>query len=184
MAIVTTDEFNVYINDYNDDNDILTLKSNIINAAQSVVENYLGYEIITGTVDEESITFINKVSHAILVPKYASSITELKVNNSVVTNVKRFGIFYYRDADNLYFDYKNCEITAKGTFAFTTVPDVIKLSILKIASLMYMETNKRIGISGVQLPDGMGHQYINYNNYDKHLIVLNAYRLPWRFANV
>lgn len=184
MAIITTDELNTYLNDYNDDYDIIALKQAIINAAQSVIENYLGYEIVTGEVDEETITFINKVEHCILLPKYANYISELKTNGSVITNIVRFGFFYYKDADNLYINYKNCEITAKGIFAFTTIPDVIKISCLKIASLMYMETNKRIGVSGVQLPDGLGHQYISYNNYDKHLFVLNSYRMPWRFANV
>jgi len=129
---------------------------------------------------EETYTWINRVSFGIMLPK-PCEISEIKINGDVVTNYLTHGIWYIKDKDNLYRDYKNAEVEITGYWNLQPTPEIVKIVILKIASLMYMETNKRIGISGVQLPDGMGHQYISYTNYSKHLAALNPYRAPYRF---
>ena len=176
---VLLNEFNVYLNDYNDTQDINALKTEMLVSAQSLVERFLGYTLGEAET-EETYTWINRVSFGIMLPK-PCEISEIKINGDVVTNYLTHGIWYIKDKDNLYRDYKNAEVEITGYWNLQPTPEIVKIVILKIASLMYMETNKRIGISGVQLPDGMGHQYISYTNYSKHLAALNPYRAPYRF---
>jgi len=179
MMEVLLNEFNVYLNDYNDTQDINALKTEMLVSAQSLVERFLGYTLGEAET-EETYTWINRVSFGIMLPK-PCEISEIKINGDVVTNYLTHGIWYIKDKDNLYRDYKNAEVEITGYWNLQPTPEIVKIVILKIASLMYMETNKRIGISGVQLPDGMGHQYISYTNYSKHLAALNPYRAPYRF---
>lgn len=176
---VLLSEFNAYLNDYNDTAEIQALKTEMIKSAQSLVEKHLGYTLGEAAT-EETYTWVNKTSFAVMLPK-PCEITTIKINGDIVTNYLTHGMWYIKDKDNLYRDYQNAEIEIKGYWNLQPTPDIVKIVILKISSLMYMETNKRIGVSGVQLPDGMGHQYISYTNYNKHLQALNPYRAPWRF---
>lgn len=176
---VLLSEFNAYLNDYNDTAEIQALKTEMIKSAQSLVEKHLGYTLGEAAT-EETYTWVNKTSFAIMLPK-PCEITTIKINGDTVTNYLTHGLWYIKDKDNLYRDYQNAEIAITGYWNLQPTPDIVKIVILKIASLMYMETNKRIGVSGVQLPDGMGHQYISYTNYNKHLQALNPYRAPWRY---
>jgi len=176
---VLLSEFNAYLNDYNDTAEIQALKTEMIKSAQSLVEKHLGYTLGEAAT-EETYTWVNKTSFAIMLPK-PCEITTIKINGDTVTNYLTHGLWYIKDKDNLYRDYQNAEIAITGYWNLQPTPDIVKIVILKIASLMYMETNKRIGVSGVQLPDGMGHQYISYTNYNKHLQALKPYCAPWRF---
>lgn len=176
---VTLAEFNTYLNDYNDSAEVQALKIDMLNSAQVLCEKHLGYTLGEAAT-EETYTWINKSSFAILLPK-PCEITTVKINGDTVTNYLTHGLWYIKDSDNYYRDYRNAEIEIKGYWNLQPTPDIIKIAILKIASLMYLETGKKIGVSGVQLPDGMGHQYISYTNYNKHLLALNPYKAPWRF---
>lgn len=176
---VTLAEFNAYINDYNDTAAQQALKIDMLNSAQSLVEDYLGYTLGEAAA-EETYTWLNKCSHSVMLPK-PCEITTLKINGDSVTSYLEHGRFYVRDKDNYYRDYRNALIEIKGYWNLQPTPDVVKMVILKIASLLAMETNKRIGVTGVQLPDGNGHQYVSYTNYKKHLLALNPYRAPWRY---
>lgn len=177
---VTLAELNAYLNDYNDSEDIQAQKIGMLKSAQSIVEKNLGYTLGEAS-EEETYTWVNKCSFGIMLPKPVE-ITTLKINGDTITDYLCHGIWYVKDKDNMYRDYKNAEIAITGYWNLQPTPDIVKLVMLKIASLMFMETQKRIGVSGVQLPDGMGHQYISYTNYDKHLLALTPYRAPWRFS--
>lgn len=177
MAEVTIDEFNAYLNDYDDSADIAAMKSGMLDAAQDVVESYLGYTL-GGSAEETSYTWVNKNSQSVLLPRPAEVIT-LKINGEIV-NFDKHGYFHLIDKDNLYRDYRGAEVEVTARWRLEPTPEIIKLVIKKIAALMYMETNKRIGVTGVTLTDGMSHQYINYNNYNKHLVCLQRYRPPVR----
>ena len=63
------------------------------------------------------------------------------------------------------------------TGGIATVPAAMKIVCCKIATLLLMETDKKIGVTGTSLPDGNGHQYINYTAYTKHLKPISKYRI-------
>lgn len=56
-----------------------------------------------------------------------------------------------------------------------TVPNLVKLTILRIATLMLMEGGENIGISGKSFSDN-SRTFISYTNYMKYLSPLQTFR--------
>ena len=55
------------------------------------------------------------------------------------------------------------------------VPEIVKLTILRIATLMLMEGGENIGISGKSFADN-SRSFISYTNYHKYLSPLQTLR--------
>lgn len=55
------------------------------------------------------------------------------------------------------------------------VPEVVRLTILRIATLMLMEGGENIGVSGKSFADNT-RTFISYTNYMKYLSPLQTYR--------
>lgn len=58
---------------------------------------------------------------------------------------------------------------------YTEIPEVIKLTILRIATLMLMEGGENIGVSGKSFADN-SRTFISYTNYNKYLSPLQTFR--------
>lgn len=59
------------------------------------------------------------------------------------------------------------------------MPEVVKLSILRVATLMLSESGGNIGLTGKSF-DNNSRTFINYSNYRKYLQPLDPIR-DWRF---
>lgn len=57
------------------------------------------------------------------------------------------------------------------------MPEVVKLSILRIATLMLSETGGNIGLTGKSFSDN-SRTFVNYSNYRKYLQPLDGIREP------
>jgi len=57
------------------------------------------------------------------------------------------------------------------------VPPVIKSAIVRIAALMFQETNGNIGITGKNFGESGSRTFTNYVNYQKYLMPISNYRL-------
>lgn len=55
------------------------------------------------------------------------------------------------------------------------VPSIVRLTILRIATLMLMEAGENIGVSGKSFADN-SRTFISYTNYLKYLSPLQTYR--------
>ncbi len=55
------------------------------------------------------------------------------------------------------------------------VPSIVRLSILRISTLMLMEAGENIGVSGKSFADN-SRTFISYTNYLKYLSPLQTYR--------
>lgn len=55
------------------------------------------------------------------------------------------------------------------------VPQIVRLTILRIATLMLMEGGENIGVSGKSFADN-SRTFISYTNYMKYLSPLQTYR--------
>ena len=56
-----------------------------------------------------------------------------------------------------------------------SVPSIVRLTILRIATLMLMEAGENIGITGKSFADN-SRSFISYTNYSKYLSPLQTYR--------
>jgi hypothetical protein len=68
---------------------------------------------------------------------------------------------------------------AEERFASGSMPEAVKLSILRVATLMLSESGGNIGLTGKSF-DGDSRTFINYSNYRKYLQPLDPIR-EWRF---
>ena len=141
-----------------------------IGAAQNIVESYLGYEI-------ESKEYTKHFS------LHSSNVIKAGVKN--ITVVKEITIDgtpvdgYYIDNDRIIL--KQPVISDNIIITFTAgfgedLPQIIKLTVLRIAALLQTESNNNIGISGKSFMDG-SRTFINFTNYDKYLIACSKYKL-------
>ena len=141
-----------------------------IGAAQNIVENYLGYEI-------ESKEY---TKHFAL---HSSNVIKCGVKN--ITNVSAISIDgtlvedYYIDDDKIILNQPviSDNIIITFTAGFTTdLPQIIKLTVLRIAALLQTESNNNIGISGKSFMDG-SRTFTNFTNFDRYLIACSKYKL-------
>ena len=56
-----------------------------------------------------------------------------------------------------------------------SVPDLVRLTVMRIATLMLMETGENIGVTGKSFADN-SRSFISYTNYSKYLNPLQTFR--------
>jgi len=56
-----------------------------------------------------------------------------------------------------------------------SIPSIVRLTIIRIATLMLMEAGENIGVSGKSFADN-SRSFISYTNYSKYLNPLQTYR--------
>ena len=78
-------------------------------------------------------------------------------------------------ADFLRFDPENYDWTAEGLPGFNC-PDIILLTIKRIATLLLMEAGENIGVTSKSMPDN-SRTFINYTSYFKYLRPIQNYRV-------
>ena len=141
-----------------------------IGAAQNIVENYLGYEV-------ESKEYIKHFE------LHSSNVIKVGIKN--ITNVAEITIDgvavedYYVDNDRIILKQPviSDNIIVKFTAGFgTDLPQIIKLTVLRIAALLQTESNNNIGISGKSFMDG-SRTFTNFTNFDRYLIACSKYKL-------
>ena len=68
------------------------------------------------------------------------------------------------------------EIVIDYDTGWQTVPELIKMSILRIAALLLTEANGNIGITSKSFGDN-SRNFLNFTNFQKYLDPLSAYRI-------
>jgi len=175
--IVSITEFNDYTGNQ-EDND--TLKQSILESAEQVVINYLGYNPDDLTYTEYYSGFDQ--NYIILNANPVTQINEISIDGTSYDpeefDVVSSKYLYFKDRSlkfkagdsNIYIDYN------AGDSNFSSL---IKLTILRIASLLLQESSGNIGITSKSF-DNNSRTFINYTNFNKYLMVLAPYQnLRW-----
>lgn len=141
-----------------------------IGAAQNIVENYLGYEIETKEYTKRFSLHSSNVIKCDV--KNITAVKEITVDGVPVED-------YYIDDDKVILKQPvisdNIIITFTAGFS-TDLPQIIKLTVLRIAALLQVESNNNIGISGKSFMDG-SRTFTNFTNFDRYLIACSKYKL-------
>ena len=141
-----------------------------IGASQNIVESYLGYEIES---KEYTKHFALHSSNVIKVGvKNITVVSEITIDGTPVED-------YYIDNDKIIL--KQPVISDNIIITFTAgfgedLPQIIKLTVLRIAALLQTESNNNIGISGKSFIDG-SRTFTNFTNFSKYLDVCSKYKL-------
>ena len=141
-----------------------------IGSAQNIVENYLGYEVES----KEYIKHFELHSSNVIKcgVKNITNVAEITVDGALVEN-------YYIDDDKIILKNPviSDNIIVRFTAGFSTdLPQIIKLTVLRIAALLQTESNNNIGISGKSFMDG-SRTFTNFTNFSKYLDVCSKYKL-------
>ena len=141
-----------------------------IGSAQNIVENYLGYEIESKEyVKHFALHSSNIVKCGV---KNITAVSEITIDGTLVED-------YYIDNDKIIL--KNPVISDNIIVKFTAgfaadLPQIIKLTVLRIAALLQTESNNNIGISGKSFIDG-SRTFTNFTNFSKYLDACSKYKL-------
>lgn len=172
-TIVSVKEFDTFSSNFEDTEDAVRLKVQLLQSAQEVVEEYLNYHLVSGLHFDHHTGFNN--SMIIFENKPVSMVLGVTVNG--------------QDFEDYGFDFEHLYRTDGGIFrngdrveieyetSVTSVPPLVKTTILRIATLMLMEAGENIGVTGKSLPDGNSRTFINYSDYSKYLKPLSSYRI-------
>lgn len=141
-----------------------------IGAAQNIVENYLGYEIENKEYTKHFELHSSNVIKCEV--KNITAVSEITVDGVPVED-------YYINDDRIILKQPviSDNIIVKFTAGFgTDLPQIIKLTVLRIAALLQTESNNNIGISGKSFMDG-SRTFTNFTNFDRYLIACSKYKL-------
>ena len=141
-----------------------------IGAAQNIVESYLGYEIESKEYIKHFALHTSNIIKAGV--KNITAVSEITIDGTLVED-------YYIDDDKIIL--KQPVISDNIIVTFTAgfgedLPQIIKLTVLRIAALLQTESNNNIGISGKSFMDG-SRTFTNFTNFSKYLDVCSKYKL-------
>lgn len=173
--LLSLDDFNNYSGNFEDDAESKSLKTKILNTAQTVVEDYLGYYVLEGNYIEvmrgtgQNKMFVHNVP--------ITYVNEVRKNN-IPLDPESY--IFTEDAVVLLHDRfeDNCDILidySAGRNQYN-IPDIIRVTILRIATLLLMEAGENIGITSKSFSDN-SRSFISYTNYDKYLQPLRNMRV-------
>ena len=141
-----------------------------IGSAQNIVENYLGYEIESKEYTKHFALHTSNVIKCGV--KNITAVSEITIDGTLVED-------YYIDDDKIILKQPviSDNIIVKFTAGFgADLPQVIKLTVLRISALLQTESNNNIGISGKSFIDG-SRTFTNFTNFDRYLIACSKYKL-------
>ena len=166
--IVTTDELQGFTGvEFETGNNIAEL---FIGASQNIVENYLGYAIESKEYTKHFALHTSNIIKCGV--KNITAVKEITVDGTPVVD-------YYIDDDKIILKQPvisdNIIVTFTAGFS-EDLPQIIKLTVLRIAALLQTESNNNIGISGKSFMDG-SRTFTNFTNFDRYLIACSKYKL-------
>ena len=141
-----------------------------IGSAQNIVETYLGY----GIENKEYVKHFALHSSNVIKcgVKNITVVSEITIDGTLVED-------YYIDDDKIILKQPviSDNIIVKFTAGFgVDLPQIIKLTVLRIAALLQTESNNNIGISGKSFMDG-SRTFVNFTNFDRYLIACSKYKI-------
>ena len=169
-SVVSLDEFNTYSNNFSDTEGDVKLKVNLLNSAQSVVEEWLGYSLASCHHKEIHIGTNQKIIYLDAMP--ITTVWSVTIGDKVLEPVSH-GISSVtlpciaRNGEEIVVEYDS---------GWQEVPDLIKTTILRIATLLLTESNGNIGLTSKSFPDNT-RNFLNYTNFSKYLEPLALYRI-------
>jgi hypothetical protein len=173
--IATVEELKNYTEQYTDNDTQIEL---FIQSAQQIVENYIGYNIEVQdynlTLSGDGTNFLNIGVHPVNSVTSISIDGESKdVSNFVVLKEFLFNKESYFSDGNF-----NIQISLNAGYAPDSIPEIMKLTVLRIAGVLCNE-GRNVGIQSIS-DSSTGSRTFMERNFNKYLALLNPFRiLKW-----
>lgn len=151
----------------------LVLKAKPIQSILQVLVDNVPVSLNNFTIDNETI-YSN-----IIFPIGEKNIKVWYFAGFTNTNEESDEILDGGNASSVYEDDTNYDIFDSGG-ANTTMykmPNIIKLTVLRIASLLQTESDSNIGVTSKSFGESGTRTFVNFTNFNKHLLPISKYKL-------
>lgn len=169
-SVVSLKELDQYTNNWSDTCEDIQMKDTMLKSAQRIVEEFLGYRLEPKHLTEKHIGINQNTILTNAMP--VTNVWSVKVNGKDIP-------CYEHGVSSVTLPFRVCdgsEIVIDYDTGWQTVPELIKMSILRIAALLLTEANGNIGITSKSFGDN-SRNFLNFTNFQKYLDPLSAYRI-------
>lgn len=176
--IVPVEVFNAYSGNYEDSPESVEMKKTFLLSAEEIVSSYLSYHPEEKLYSDVALTGMDR-SHVLLPTRPIKELVELLVDGVAIPEEE---ILFFDDRirfkkrSRIFKKESEIIVAYKGGWNVDDMPAVIRLSIMRIATLMLSETGGNIGLTGKSFADN-SRTFINYSNYKKYLEPLDGLRI-------
>ena len=176
--IADVETFNAYSSNYEDSAEAVALKTMFLESAEEIVSSYLSYNPSEKMYLDLALTGTGK-SHLLLPSRPIKELLLLFENDEEIKSDELYLMddrISFKDRHTVFRKGSNISISYIGGWKKEEMPAVIRLSIMRIATLMLSETGGNIGLTGKSFADN-SRTFINYSNYKKYLEPLDGLRI-------
>jgi hypothetical protein len=172
MPLVTLEDYRNYTGSHREDD----LHQVFIKSAENILKEYLGYYPVEteyqGVFNGRGTLLIQLNArpvtlHAVRISGVEISLGEFVVNNEFI---------YYQ---NKIFPegLVNVEIDYTGGFPEDEIPNLLKITVLRLAALLETEAGMNIGVTSKSFADSGTRTFVNNTDYNRYLLPVSSYRL-------
>jgi hypothetical protein len=183
VSYVTIEELKEYSGAHDEDN----LLQNYIDSAEDIVNTYLGYsptlhnyiQYFDGTGTNELQLKAKPISNIISVEINGKSIPLSKFYTAFNSEFISYNNIFPSGKRNIKIEYDAGwgitidDDTTNGDY----LPRIIKMTVLRIASLLQTESSGNIGVTSKSFADSGTRTFTNYTNFDKYLIQISTFKI-------
>ena len=173
--IVSISQFDTYSGNYENAQDVVAMKTSMLMTAQNIVEEYLGYTAESGT-RTDTVQGIG-TNHLYLFAQPITAVSSVSIRGGSLTS-EDYAICgnYLKLNNGVWPNGEDVTVTYTAGWSAQNLPDLIKMTILQIATLLLQESGGNIGITSKSFSED-SRTFINYTNFAKWLKKLDPYRI-------
>jgi hypothetical protein len=177
------EELQKYSNVYGDDG----LQQSYIDSAENIVNTYLGYsptlhnynQYFNGTGDNELQLKAKPIQTILSVEINGESIPLSEFYNTIDSEFIYYNKIFPWGKRNIKVEYDAGWGTTidddEDNSAY--IPEIIKLTVLRIAALLQTESDSNIGVTSKSFADSGTRTFVNTVDYSRYLIQLSNYKI-------
>jgi hypothetical protein len=183
MSYVSVEELQKYSNVYSD----TALQQSYIDSAENIVNTYLGY---SPTLHNYNQYFNGMGTNELqLKAKPIATIIGVEINGESIPLSEFYTVM---DSEFLYYNKifpvgtRNIKVEYDAGWGITIdddvanseyLPEIIKMTVLRIATLLQSESDGNIGVTSKSFADSGTRTFINTVNFDKYLIQISNFKI-------
>lgn len=146
-----------------------------IDAAENIVADYLSYSPASASYTH-TLTGSGRSSIQ-LKAKPVTALTSVTVDG-VARNVADFSLDDERITDTTGAVFaRGSTIVVEYTAGWSTVPALIQMAAMEIASLLSLQAGENIGVNSTTFDGGNTRSFLNYTSFEKYLRPLSRYKV-------
>jgi hypothetical protein len=172
MGIVTLEEFQNYTSFFEEGEQ----QRIYIDSAENILEEYLGYH---PEEKEYSHLFDGNGADVLQLKARPLSIIAVRINNDdiPVDNFLPSNEFIYYKNGIFPEGKRNIEIEYRGGYPAGSVPELLRITVLRLGALLNTEAKGNIGVTSKSFGDSGTRTFLNNTDYGRYLLPVSAYCL-------